>query len=156
MRRHGDISAEIEVEVPFHDVDLARVVWHGHYLKYFENARWVLMDRIGYGLQSMLESGYGWPVVDLQVKYLRVSRYAERLRVRASLVEWENRLVVNYLITDVATGERVARGQTVQVTVEMATGTLQFVLPPEFQERVRAKLAALPALQAVSGQGGAD
>jgi acyl-CoA thioester hydrolase len=156
MRRHGDISAEIEVEVPFHDVDLARVVWHGHYLKYFENARWVLMDRIGYGLQCMLDSGYGWPVVDLQVKYLRVSRYGERLRVRASLVEWENRLVINYLVTDIVTGARVARGQTVQVTVEMATGTLQFVMPAAFHERVRATLDALPELKAFSERGGAD
>jgi acyl-CoA thioester hydrolase len=154
MRRQGEISAEIELEVPFHDVDLARVVWHGHYLKYFENARWVLMDRIGYGLQSMLDSGYGWPVVDLQVKYLRVSRYGERLRVRASLVEWESRLVINYLATDVATGERVARGQTVQATVEMATGTLQFVMPEEFLATVRAKLAAPAGRNAASEAGG--
>jgi acyl-CoA thioester hydrolase len=156
MRRQGEISAEIEVEVPFHDVDLARVVWHGHYLKYFENARWLLMDLIGYGLQSMLDSGYGWPVVDLQVKYLRVSRYGERLRVRASLLEWENRLVINYLVTDVATGERVARGQTVQATVEMATGTLQFVMPEEFLAAVRAKLGAPAGLKAASEAGARD
>jgi acyl-CoA thioester hydrolase len=156
VRARGDISTEIDIDVPFHDVDLARVVWHGHYLKYLENARWALMDSIGYGLQSMLDSGYGWPLVDLQVKYLRVSRYGERLRVRASLVEWENRLMINYLVTDLASGERVARAQTAQVAVEMASGTLQFVMPPAFTERVLAKLAALPDMNVVPGCAGQE
>ena len=89
MRKTGALSVEIEVDVPFHDVDLARVVWHGHYMKYLENARWALMDRIGYGLQAMLDATEGWPIVDLQVKYVRASRYRDRLKVRASLIEWE-------------------------------------------------------------------
>ena len=58
MRKQGAISAAVEVTVPFHDVDLAGVVWHGHYMKYLENARWALMDRIGFGLDAMIASGY--------------------------------------------------------------------------------------------------
>ena len=50
MRSRGAIAAEIEFDVAFHDVDMVGVVWHGHYLRYFENARWALMDRLGYGL----------------------------------------------------------------------------------------------------------
>ena len=81
MRKQGAIRAEIEVEVPFHDVDLAGVVWHGHYMKYLENARWAVMDRIGFGLKAMVESAYIWPVIGLEVKYIRAARYGERLRV---------------------------------------------------------------------------
>jgi len=29
------LTAVITLRVPFHDVDSARVVWHGHYFKYF-------------------------------------------------------------------------------------------------------------------------
>jgi acyl-CoA thioester hydrolase len=140
MRKVGSLNAEIEAQVPFHDVDLAGVVWHGHYVKYLENARWALMERIGHDLDDMLASGYGWPVVDLQLKYVRYSRFRDRIRVRASLVEWEHRLAINYLITDAASGERVARARTVQVAVDIATGSLQFVSPPDFVERVRAAL----------------
>jgi acyl-CoA thioester hydrolase len=32
-------KTRVELDVPFHDVDLQRVVWHGHYYKYFEVAR---------------------------------------------------------------------------------------------------------------------
>jgi acyl-CoA thioester hydrolase len=140
MRKTGVLPVEIGVEVPFHDVDLARIAWHGHYLKYLENARWALMDRLGYGLDTMLDSAEGWPIVDLQVKYVRASRFGDRLRVRAALVEWEYRLVINYLITDERTGERVARAQTAQVAVDMPNGTMRFGLPARFIERVELAL----------------
>jgi acyl-CoA thioester hydrolase len=126
--------------VPFHDVDLAGVVWHGHYAKYLENARWALMDRIGFGLQAMIDSGYLWPVVSLQVKYVRAARFGDPLNVQASLVDWESRLEINYLILDRRDGARVARAQTVQVAVDKETGTLQFASPACLVERVRTLL----------------
>ena len=136
MRKTGVLPTEIEVEVPFHDVDIAGVAWHGHYAKYLENARWALMHRIGYGLDQMIESGYGWPVIELELRCLRFSRFRDRLRIRASMVEWENRLVIHYLVLDAVNGERVARGRSVQVAVEIATRELQFVCPPALVDRI--------------------
>ena len=140
MRKQGAILAEVLVEVPFHDVDLAGVVWHGHYMKYLENARWAVMNRIGFGLDAMLESGYIWPVIGLEVKYIRAARYGERLRVHASIVEWEAKLVLNYLILDAQDETRVGRAQTTQVAVQRETGTLQLVSPACLTDRVRAAL----------------
>ena len=140
MRKQGAILAEVEVEVPFHDVDLAGVVWHGHYMKYLENARWAVMNRIGFGLEAMLASTFIWPVVGLEVKYIRAARYRERLRVRASIVEWDVKLVLNYLLLDAKDGSRVARAQTTQVAVERETGTLQLVSPACLTDRMRAAL----------------
>ena len=45
MRKQGPIAAAVDVLVPFHDVDVAGVVWHGHYMKYLENARWARSAR---------------------------------------------------------------------------------------------------------------
>ncbi len=142
MRKAGVVATEIEFDVAFHDVDLVGVVWHGHYLKYFENARWALMDRLGFGFQRMVDSGYAWPVVELQAKYLHVARFGDRLRARAGLVEWESRLVVNYLITRMADSARIARAQTVQVAVDGRNGELQFACPDAFLSAVREALAA--------------
>jgi acyl-CoA thioester hydrolase len=141
VRKQGVISAEIEFDVPFHDVDMVGVVWHGHYLRYFENARWVLMDTLGYGLGRMLESGCAWPVVEMQAKYLSPARFQERLTVRSSLVEWQSRLVLNYLITRSSDGARVARARSVQVAVDGRTGELLFQCPACFVECVNRALA---------------
>ena len=142
MRKHSDISAQITCEVAFADVDLAQVVWHGHYLRYLENARWALMRLIDFDLQEMIDSGYLWPVVDLRVKYVRAARFGDRLRVRASLVEWEQRLGINYLVTDLADDARVVRAQTIQVAVRPPANELLFVMPECLTGRVNHYLRA--------------
>jgi acyl-CoA thioester hydrolase len=145
MRKQGPIHAMVEARVAFHDVDVAGVVWHGHYLKYLENARWALMERLDFGLDAMMASGYVWPIVDVHVKYVHAARFGDRLAIQASLVEWQNRLAVNYLVTNTATEERVARARTVQVAVEASTGVLQFATPAVLLERVAAATHAAAA-----------
>jgi acyl-CoA thioester hydrolase len=89
----------------------------------------------------MQESGYAWPVIDLQLRYVRGAVFGQRLNVRASLVEWENRLKINYLITDTETGERLTRATTVQVAVEISSREMQLASPKVFIDAV---LRALP------------
>jgi len=141
MRAQGALFADIDTDVRFHDVDMVGVVLHGHYLRYLENARWALMDQLGYGLERMLESGVAWPIVEVQTKYLSPARFGDRLRVRASLVEWETRLALNYLVSRPRDGVRIARGRTVQVAVDARSGELQFATPPDFVTAVRSALA---------------
>jgi len=140
MRRKGPVSHTIEVAVAFHDVDMMGVVWHGQYLKYLENARWALMDHLGYGFDEMVSSGYLWPVIESHVRFIRPARFRDRLAVQASLVEWEMRLAVNYLATDLQSGERVLRGRTVQVAVDPASGAMSLACPPDFRRVVEASL----------------
>ena len=53
MRKEGVLQAEIELVVPFFDVDMMEVVWHGHYVKYFEEARCALLDKLGHNYRQM-------------------------------------------------------------------------------------------------------
>jgi acyl-CoA thioester hydrolase len=144
MRKLGLCSQTIEVVVPFHDIDVMAVAWHGHYLKYLENARWALMDRLGYGYEAMVGSGYLWPIIEAHVRYVRSARFGDRLVVMASLVEWQNRLAINYLISEAETRKRVARARTVQVAIERATGELQYVSPASFVRQIETSLASIP------------
>lgn len=143
MRKSGFCSQTTEVVIAFHDVDVMAVVWHGHYLKYLENARWALMDRLGYGYEIMVASDYLWPIIEAHVRYIRSAKFGDRLLVKASLVEWQNRLAINYLVTDARTRARVARARTVQVAVERATSELQFVSPAPFVRQIEASLKSV-------------
>lgn len=141
MRKEGAISASIEATVAFHDIDIIGVMWHGHYLKYLENARWALMDQIGFGYEVMRDSGFAWPIVEMHVKYVHAAKLGDQLRVRASLVEWENRLVVNYLVLR-ADDERLARAKSVQVAVDAHSLALQFTTPQPLLDCVQRALRA--------------
>ncbi len=140
MRSPGVLHCDTEILVPFFDVDSMNVVWHGHYVKYLEVARCALLDKIGHNYTAMLESGYAWPVIDMQLRYVRGAVFGQTLNVRASLVEWENRLKVNYLITDLASGERLTRASTVQVAVKIASHEMQMASPNVFTNAVERAL----------------
>ena len=124
------VSASVTLQIPFHDVDMMCVAWHGHYVKYFEAARCALLDQIQYNYQEMKDSGYAWPVVDLKVKYLRPAQFGQTIKVICQLKEYENRLVLSYLIIDPQTHQKLTKGETTQVAVAMASGEMQLVSPP--------------------------
>ncbi|NUU34258.1 thioesterase family protein [Pseudomonas sp. C2B4] len=141
MRSKGVLHTDTEILVPFFDVDSMNVVWHGHYVKYLEVARCALLDKIGHNYSAMSESGYAWPVIDLQLRYVRGAVFGQRLNVRANLVEWENRLKINYLISDLDTGERLTRAVSVQVAVDMSNREMLLASPKVFTDAVERVLA---------------
>jgi acyl-CoA thioester hydrolase len=134
-------SAETEISVQFSDLDPMEIVWHGHYVKYLEVVRGVLLDTIDYNYPQMKASGYVWPVIDVHLRYIHSATLGQRLKLRAEIVEWENRLKINYLITDVVTGDRLTRATTTQVAVEIASREMCFVSPAVLFEKL-----GLPAL----------
>ncbi|KUM39866.1 acyl-CoA thioesterase [Pseudomonas sp. EpS/L25] len=141
MRKTGVLQVEVEMQIPFYDVDMMEIAWHGHYVKYLEVARCALLDRLDHNYLRMRDSGYGWPVIDLQIRYIRPLLFQQRVRVRADLVEWEHRLKLNYLISDAATGERLTRASTVQVAVDIASREMQLASPQVFIDAVERALA---------------
>ena len=122
-------EAEVEIEIPFHDVDAVGVVWHGHYVKYMEIARCALLDKIDYNYTQMKVSGYAWPVIDLRIRYPQPLYFQQKIRVRARLEEWENCLKISYLIEDLNTEQRLTKAYTVQVAIDMETGEMLYVSP---------------------------
>jgi len=121
--------AETSQQVQFFDLDPMEIVWHGHYVKYLEVARCALLDRIGYNYVQMKASGYAWPIIDMHLRYVAPATFGQILTLRAEIVEWENRLKIDYLISDAATGRRLNKASTVQVAVEIASGEMCFVSP---------------------------
>lgn len=130
------LSHEIEITPAFYDIDVMEIVYHGHYVRYLELARSALLAKFDYDYPRMRDSGYAWPVVDMRLKYVRPATFGQVLKVRATVTEWENRLRIDYLLSDAATGEKVNSAHTIQVAVDMATRAMCFVCPPVLWERL--------------------
>ena len=134
------ICAEIVVQAQFYELDPMQVVWHGNYARYLELARCALMEKIGYSYPEMASSGYVWPVVDMRIKYVRPIRLGQRIRLCAELIEYENRIKIDYRIVDVVTGQLLSKAQTTQLAISVGTGELAFNSPSEMIEKVRSLL----------------
>lgn len=136
MSENVFLTAQIIIDVPFHDCDPMQVVWHGNYARYFEVARCELLRKIDYDYHAMQDSGYCWPIVDMRTKYISSAVFSQRILVKAELVEYENRLKINYLITCVDTGKKLTKGYTVQVAVDLANQEMQYVSPSDFIDKI--------------------
>ena len=131
-----ELKAEVEIQVPFHDVDGMHVVWHGHYYKYFEVARTKLFQSIDYDVHEMKASGYSWPIIETSCKYVQPILYNQLIQVSAKIQEYENRLKIIYRISDAKTDEKLATGHTTQVAVDMKNNEMCFVSPKILLKKV--------------------
>ncbi len=131
------ISANVVIKVQFYDLDPMGVVWHGNYARFLEQARFALFEKLSFGYREMSESGFAWPIVDMRIKYVRPIDFSRTITVTATLVEYENRLKVNYIITDADGGAILTRAHTIQVTVDRASNELCFETPAALVKKVR-------------------
>ncbi|EIC13707.1 acyl-CoA thioesterase [Kingella kingae] len=127
----------LELDVPFFDVDSLFIVWHGHYVKYFEMARCAFLAEIQHDYNVMRETGFAYPIVKLDVKYIKPATFGQKIRVEMAVVEFESCLKVNYTITDVKTGTKLTKASTTQVAVRIDNGEMQFQTPDVFQAAIR-------------------
>ena len=131
-----ELKAEVEIQVPFHDVDTMHYVWHGHYYKYFEVVRTKLFQSIDYDVLQMKASGYSWPIIETSCKYVQPILYNQLIQVSAKIQEYENRLKMIYRISDAKTDEKLATAHTTQVAVDMKNNEMCFVSPKILLEKV--------------------
>lgn len=136
------ISETTALKVPFFDVDSLNIVWHGNYPKYFEIARCALLDKIGYNYEDMRRTGFSFPVVDMQIKYVKPLLFNQEILIKATLVEWDFRLKIKYLIEDSTSGERLTKGHTCQAAVDMKKMEMRLECPRHFIDKVEAMLAS--------------
>ena len=142
MSKQEYVTTAVDIEIPFHDCDPMNVVWHGNYPRYFEVARCQLLRLFNYDYLDMQASGYMWPIVDMRLKYVGSAKFTQMITVTATLVEYENRIKINYLITDKNSGAKLTKGYTVQAAVSMDTNELQFESPAILIEKLQPFLAA--------------
>ena len=131
------LSVDTAITVPFFDVDSMNIVWHGHYCKYLELARCNLLDKLGYNYTDMKASGFMFPIVDMQIKYIQPLVFEQQLVVTASLIEWEYRLKIHYVIRDTLTGAVLSKAHTVQAAVDAQTKLLRIGCPDQLLEKVK-------------------
>jgi acyl-CoA thioester hydrolase len=128
-------SATVRFSIPFCDVDAMQVVWHGNYYKYFDIARDRLFSDAGIDLyRAAVESNVVFPITRSQTKHILPLRFRDEVDCKATLVEAECRLVVDFELRLVGGGKLCAKGRTEQAAVRIDGWTLDLRLP-EFVRR---------------------
>ena len=132
------IEETSEVRVRFSEVDALHIVWHGHYVNYFEEARRALGRRLGIDYPVFIEQRIAVPVIYLEVNFLAPARLPDTLAATARLFQSESaRLDLDYEIRRQSDATLLATGRTSQVFTTPA-GELLLTWPPFMVERLKA------------------
>lgn len=124
-----------EISVKFSEVDSLGIVWHGHYVRYFEDGREAFGKAYGIDYLTVYNNQYVTPIVSIDCKYKQVLRYGDRVIIETEYIPSEAaRLNFNYRLLNAATGEVVVTGSTVQVFLQRDNFMLQLTNPAFFEE----------------------
>ncbi len=99
--------------VRYRECDPMGVVYHTHYLDYFEAARTEGLRSLGIAYRELEASGIIMPVVEARVHYHRPARYDDLLDVEARFAQVpEVRVPIDYAVRRAGEDDLLAEGPT--------------------------------------------
>jgi len=128
------LTSTLEIDVRFSETDAMGVVWHGNYLKYFEDGREHFGREYGMPYLKVADQGYFVPIVHTSLDYKSSVFYGQKIRVITEYVPVRTaKIVFNYKVINLSTGELAVEGTTTQVFISQQTRELELLTPPFYQ-----------------------
>ena len=130
-----NLSHHFETEVKFSEADPLGIVWHGHYIRYFEDGREAFGSSHGLSYLDFYKHGFVVPVVKVHCDYKRSLRYGDKVIIESRFMACEAaKIIFDYTLFNAQTEEVVAKGSSMQVFLDKETSTLQLTIPHFFEE----------------------
>ena len=132
---HKKLICRTEISIRFNEADPLGIVWHGHYIRYFEDGREAFGKEHSLSYLDVFKLGYVIPVVSVACDFKKSLRYGDTVIVETRFIPCEAaKLKFSYRLFNAATGDLVATGSSVQVFLDKEESLLQLSNPPFFEE----------------------
>lgn len=120
-------------KVRFNEVDSLGIVWHGHYIVYFEDGREAFGKKHGISYLDVKKNGFVTPIVKTSTEHFLPLKYGETFTVETTFVSSEAaKMIFRFQIFN-EERKLVCSGETVQVFLDQ-NDQLCLYNPPFFQE----------------------
>lgn len=130
----GTLSYTTEIAVRFNEADPLGIVWHGHYVRYFEDGREAFGQAFGLSYLDIYKQGYTVPIVKVEADYKKSLKYGDRVIIETEFIPCHAaKLQFQYRLYNAVTKNLVAKGSTVQVFLDLPGNSLQLFNPPFFE-----------------------
>lgn len=119
-RKEPALKSVTRTAVRFSEVDSMQIVWHGNYVRYFEDGREAFgREYPGVGYLDFYAEGYTAPMVDFQLQYILPLTVNDTVIIETRFIDVEAaKLCFEYVISRESDGEVVAKGSSVQVFLD--------------------------------------
>lgn len=122
------------IPIRFSDCDPLKIVWHGNYVKYFEDGREAFGKAYDFTyLEIYSQNGLSVPLVHLEMDYKRPVSFGETISIEAKMIDDPAaKIVFEYIIRNSA-GQILCTGKTIQAFVHIERNELQITMPAFFE-----------------------
>ncbi|MDI9472185.1 MAG: thioesterase family protein [Bacillota bacterium] len=95
------------------ETDQMGVIYHSNYFIWFEYARGMLFEHMGFRAEDISEGDVLYPVRRVDCEYIRPARYGRVVSVSVRIKRFTGvRIIYDYEVHEKETGELLARGST--------------------------------------------
>jgi acyl-CoA thioester hydrolase len=130
-----ELVCKTEIRVRFNEADPLGIVWHGHYVRYFEDGREDFGNRYGVGYLDFYNQGLLVPIVHVDCAYKKSLRYGDSVVVETRFIPCDAaKMKFSYRLFNQKSKELVATGNSVQVFLDREHSLLQLLNPPFFDD----------------------
>jgi acyl-CoA thioester hydrolase len=128
---------ETEIRVRFHEVDSWGMVWHGHYIAWFEVGRSALLNKFQLSPQDFTRLGYIAPVVDLKCSYKEPARLGDEIILRTTVLKpTKAALTFQFEVLRKEDRRLLVTGEETQV-LQALDGRLLYYIPSDLQKNLQ-------------------
>ena len=132
------LSNKINITVKFNEVDPLGIVWHGHYIRFFEDGREAFGKAHGLTYMQIYERGFVAPVVKINCDYKKSLEYGDEAIIETIYIPSPAaKIIFNYRIYLANNNELIAEGNSVQVFLDAKSRMLQLIAPEFYNKWMR-------------------
>ncbi len=129
------MSERIEMKVRFNESDPLGIVWHGHYLRYFEDGREAFGEKHALRYLDIYKKGFVAPIVNIECSYKKSLQYGDTAIIETTFHDNPAaKIHFRFKIFLAGTMQLVAEGTSVQVFLDVKNKQLQLSTPDFFDE----------------------
>jgi len=97
----------------YYETDQMGIIHHSNYIRWFEEARCDLLEKVGFGYDRMEREGIVSPVLSVTAEYKSMLRLYDTVLIDPRITAFNGvRFTVEYTVTDAETGELRTTGQS--------------------------------------------
>lgn len=130
----GKLINRIEVPVRFSEVDTMQILWHGHYVKYFEDGREAFGKQYDVSYMQIYRKGYMVPLVHVDCDFKRFLKYEDSVIIETEYVPTQAaKIIFDFRIFRKSDNEIVCTGRSIQVFLDK-NAELLLTIPQFYQD----------------------
>lgn len=122
-----------QITVRFNEVDSLGIVWHGHYISYFEEGREAFGKTFGISYLDIKKQGFAVPIVKTSTEHMLPLKYGDVAIIETTFKNTQAAKIVFEHVIKNNQNQVVCKGETVQVFTSIETGEMALTNPECFK-----------------------